>query len=262
MGEEALERHFLEIKNKAGADLLNALRETEFLSGRIDPFGENIGVSKESSTGAQSILNTLKRYQGWETMETDRGFLLEQSVRTMKELHKRVKSYDFDRKDIEKGYHELRRHLRRILIQIASLDGFVVLKEVEAPNKKVMAWFNEIIMADPEILNGKFVRFSAPVVENPLRIPLQHYLIVKELVAKIGDSKDVAETQIYFQEAMDELGFSNARRKHVLIKIERRIGSEAVDHRSLSRQTQDRLNETKLLKAFAETLEEMNQDPD
>ncbi len=194
----------------------------------------------------------------WETGSKEREFLIKIISNYAKDLHKSVKENEFDNADIEKGLHELRRRLRWILIQAMSLDGFVQLQSAPKPKKEISSWFTGVRAENPELLIGKFMRTSSPVVDAPILVPQSEFALITDLVSKIGKSKDSAEMQIYFKEAMEATGASVSEKNEVLKKLDEALQAEAVDHRELARQMQSQLAETKLLKEFAENLEKMN----
>ncbi|MBK9323113.1 MAG: hypothetical protein IPM97_09280 [Bdellovibrionaceae bacterium] len=256
-------------------DLSNSLRKESELVGSallINHFGRQQLAAQESlltTMKASGLWNepeeTIARLKrdfankgSWAVGSKERQFFIDIISGYAKKLHKSVKENEFDNSDIEKGLHELRRRLRWILIQTTALDGFVQFYNEANLKAAISNWFEVAKAENPDLLMSKFMRISTPNVEKPILVPLQSFALMTELVSKIGKSKDGAEMQLYFREALDATGATVEQKNAILKKLDENLQIEEVDHQALSRQIEAQLAETKLLKEFAESLEKMN----
>ena len=215
------------------------------------------GWLKNSAEAIGRIRKSLKNYDGWTSVKKDREFVIGEMKDSVKELRNDVEKMKFDKVDIEKGLHELRRRLRWVIIQLTSFDGFVVRQDEKLP-KDLQQWFDQLHQANPKMTESKYLRFSDPLVADPIKVPLKLQSMIGELVELIGKQKDKAEAIIYIKEALNEPGLSSTNRAELTKKLEELMGTDNVDHRELSVQYMEKLNDTKLLKEFSEQLEEMN----
>ncbi|MGZ3746252.1 MAG: hypothetical protein ACXWRE_02880 [Pseudobdellovibrionaceae bacterium] len=194
----------------------------------------------------------------WKTGKDEKKFLISNLAEYSKALHKAVKDNEFDKPEIEKGLHELRRRLRWLVIQVSGLEGLVEYKREDKLSDDIQSWFNEMQQKNPQILESKYLSKKKAQVDHPLEIPLYEISMISELVAKIGDLKDDAEMQIYFARALDQLNFSSSEKSKVLGKLNHILNVQEVDHQALAREIQAKLAKSKLLKKYAKKLEEVN----
>jgi len=212
---------------------------------------------------------TLRQWQAdfankghWKDGKKERRFLFSSLRDYVRDLQRDLKTTRYDDPFIEKGLHELRRRLRWVLIQVTSLEGLVTYrqeKDQDLPGK-VRKWFDELSAQNPGLLRSKYMRIGEARTPYPLRIPFHEFAILNELVIEIGHSKDAAEKQIYFREALEELGYSTEQKAQVTGKLNQFLQAPAVDHQAIARDLQSRLLQTKLLQRYAENLEKMNPD--
>ena len=195
----------------------------------------------------------------WSEDKKERKFLIENLRDRAEEVQKGIKAGAFDSPDIEKGLHRLRRQLRSLLIQVNALKGLVELQpETDLPTG-INGWFNELLAQNPKLMNSKYTKSSELLVEQPIKVPQYEFSIISELAGTIGDYKDVAETQIYFKEALESIGASPVYIQQVQSKIQRHFKIEPFDHQEMSRGIQNRLAQTKLLKHYIKGLKTMNE---
>lgn len=198
----------------------------------------------------------------WKSGEKERRFLFSSLRDYVRDMHKDLKTKRYDVPFIEEGLHELRRRLRWVLIQVISLEGLVEYrkeKDKDLPGK-VRTWFDELIAQNPGLLHSKYMRLGEARTSKPLRIPFHEFAILNELVTQIGHSKDAAEKQIYFSEAVEELGYSPEQKARVLENLNQLLQAPVVDHQAIARDIQSRLLQTRLLQRYAENLEKVNPD--
>jgi hypothetical protein len=258
-------------------DLARALRETaeneqvnepklvDFFFGQENRAKKNLlaemkasGFWTEPEVTIRNLRNNFEEKGNWKSGKKEREFLLSALADYAKDLHKDVKDNKFDNPDIEKGLHDLRRHLRWVLMQVTALNGMVEFKAEGKLTQDVRAWFVELQTANPEILQSKFMRIQEVRADKPLEIPQYEFAIINELVSKIGDLKDIAEMQIYFSQALDYLGVGSMEKNQTLGKLNKFLKAQQIDHQALAREVQEKLADSKLLKQYVEKLEELN----
>lgn len=193
----------------------------------------------------------------WEVGKSERKLLVLLLQDSAIRLHQDVKNNLFDNSDIELGLHELRRRLRWILLQVDALKGVVEIRNNRKVSKEVQIWFDELRRKKPDILKVKYLNMDPAKVEKAVRVPSYEMAIINSLVEKIGDSKDSAEVQIYFKEALDHLK-APEKMAGVHAKLSVLLETETIDHQAMAREIQSKLAKTKLLKSFGKSLEAMN----
>jgi hypothetical protein len=194
----------------------------------------------------------------WGSGPEDKVYLISSMMEYAKDLQKKSEKLKFDHDDIEQGLHELRRRIRWVTISIQALDGLVAYSEAAPMAPKVSEWFAEILKINPDVLNSKYVKLSEPRVPNPILVPRKEFALLSQIVTSIGTKKDNAEAQLYVRLALEKMGASPARKAALQAKLLELQKAEVVDHRALSVEYQNRLNETELLKQFAKNLKFLN----
>jgi hypothetical protein len=223
---------------------------------------DNLGDLGLLDTPAEAIAHWKKSLdksdKRWQSGKEDKDFLISYMSKYAKELQEKTEKMKFDKADIEEGYHELRRRIRWVTIQVSAFEGLVVYADVAALKPKVQTWFDEMSKANADLLTNKYIQFKPAKIAKPMVIPQREFAMLGNLVTQIGTSKNSAEAQIYFREALEALGSSEARISEVEKKLQELQKTEEVDHRALSVGIQKRLNETELLNHFAKDLEKLN----
>jgi hypothetical protein len=225
--------------------------------GNLKSVLDEAGWLSTPDQAAKTLSKRLYSYE-WRSGIEDRRFIQNQLVEYATDLHKDIKDMKFDKKDIEKGLHELRRRLRWILIEANSFNGFIETVPEKLKNK-VGEWYEELEASNPKLMDDKYIRFQKPTVKEPLRMPIRQLAIINEVVSQIGALKDKAEAMIEVEKMLDESGVVGERREQLKQKLIAKLGAEDVDHRKASRNFMKVLDNTKLLKNFAKSLEEINQ---
>ncbi|MBX3032315.1 MAG: hypothetical protein KF865_00190 [Bdellovibrionaceae bacterium] len=245
LGEDKLARIFSEEAEQAQAAAVNALKDSGWWS-------DSTGTLRQFR---QSMAKESLWMDGVQDGRFLRGMLLHDGAK----LRVRIRDLEYDRKDIEKGLHELRRELRWLAIQTMNLDGLIRFQE-DALSFGFRAWLQEMTRANPEIYRNPYMKLSPPAIANPVLIPWRSFTMLNEIILQLGNLKDAAEMHIAFGEAMERAGFSRKKRKNVLKDLDRSLSVSVrdLDHRSLSRQFQRRLNDSDLLGGFLRQLESMN----
>ena len=111
---------------------------------------------------------------------------------------------------------------------------------------------------NPDIMKSKYLSAVTPEVRNPIIIPQMKTAIISELIGNIGDLKDISEMQIYTAEALTELNASAADKKAIATKLNVLLKSVKINHQELAQKAQSQLADTKILKEFAQDLEDLN----
>jgi len=194
----------------------------------------------------------------WLKGREEKQFLIESLTKYAENLNKKIKAREFDDADIELGYHKLRRGLRWVLVQATALNGLIELSHDKNISSSVDTWFSELKQTDRKLFKGKFMKIAEPVVSEPLQIPREEFAIINHLVNEIGITKDIAEQQILFTEALKEMGASDADIARVMTKLNAHFNSPVVDHQALSVDLQEKIEKTKLLHRYIEALQRMN----
>lgn len=193
--------------------------------------------------------------QSWQDVTKDRKFLAKVIAEKAEKLQKACGELKFDNPDIELGLHELRRHLRWSVIQLALLDGAIVnTPETQLP-EKLNQWMSEMQAAQPQLLTSKFIQRMSPQLENPMQAPLKMTAMISQIVTDIGTSKDIAEMQLYFSEAAKEIGWTDSQ----IDSMKNKTGDgQVVNHQDLAKRYQQRISDTGLMHEFAEWIKKNN----
>jgi hypothetical protein len=86
------------------------------------------------------------------------------------------------------GLHELRRQLRWLPIFAVSLDGLVVTSDKHHPVKEYRA------LLTSEVAQSPYARLPEPIREDkPIKISRSLFLAAIDMIAQLGDLKDIAE---------------------------------------------------------------------
>ncbi len=214
---------------------------------------EDFNIHDLEQTQFRKTAKEIQAYDQWKNPKKDRQFLLDEMISYAQKVRKDIKELKFDHADIEKGLHELRRKIRWIGIQVKSFDALITFETKTPLSSKTELWFQEISTATPKMLQSKFIRSSteseAPQSKHSLIIPLKTFGMISQIVTNIGVRKDNSETQIYFEEAIKKTG---SKMSISVLKI------EEIDHQKMSREFQDRINETDLLGEYIKLLEKLN----
>jgi hypothetical protein len=242
--EAKLAAYFGQQENQAQKDLITVLRQT----GLMDQPEKTIAKLKKEAADKGEWMDGKKERKAFVKMISE----------DIRELHRSVKNNEFDNADIEKGLHELRRHLRRILQQVMALNGMVELRQEQNLPEEIGSLFSDAIRRNSGLLANKYLVTSEALVKNPILIPKYELALIVDLVGTIGDFKDNAEMQIYFREALEHSRATRPEKDAILAKLDTYLKTEPVDHRELARKIQKMLAESKLLKRLAQALEEMN----
>jgi hypothetical protein len=216
---------------------------------------KDLGIQKSPEEFFGKLRKSVQKSDDWTNAKDDREYLAETLTSEIKSLHKEIKDNKFDNRDIEKGLHELRRRLRWIVIGVTTLSGTVKFQTEDHLSGPVETWFNEMKTQNPDIMKNKYLTIMDAAVKNPILIPQRMFAMVAELVDSIGKSKDNAEIQIYLTEALEKSGASTAQVARLEHKLEQTYAIPKVDHQALSRQIQERISETDLLKELRKQLE-------
>ena len=235
-------------------------KKEKFYESAYAAYLEKSGWLREPEVAAQKLRSKLSNFKSWPLVDTQREYLVGRLAKTLKNLHKDVKDEAFNHPDIELGLHELRRQLRWLGLQVQSFQGIVQLQSTELEGTKLRAWYQKMKKENPNLDTNKYAVLSAALVEKPVLIPQQYYVMLSQLIGELGTFKDGAETEIYFREALEETKSSAATTRKVMKKLRSTLGESTMefDHQKLSAATETQLRETKFFKKFSEALESMD----
>lgn len=137
-----------------------------------------------------SVNDTIKalKAQEWLSPEADRAYVRGQLLSYVTRINSNIKAGKYSHDDLEEGLHELRRHLRWILVYSASLDGLIS----DQTNRTDLLPDYQQYVGRKE---GKYGAFSAPYAERPIEIPKVIFAALTRIVDKLGNAKDIAEAQ-------------------------------------------------------------------
>ena len=263
LNEDKLEKYFESLRDEHGERVLDMMAQLEGVD-RVSKEKKEAKDKKVKIRSLSEIEKELKEYKKWLTGPEDREFWSDVIVEDLKRIHKNAKDNEYDNKDIEKGLHELRRDLRGILIQFMLLKNFISYPtRVEIP-ENIREWLNEMKKKNYPRIDMGGVPTS---VKTSLRIPENLTHLVESLVYEMGSFKDQAEVAIYVDEALSEMKQAEDPEIKITKEDEERISRkikglgepQSVDHQQLARGYEDRLEETKLLKIFAQSIKYLNE---
>ncbi len=216
------------------------------------------GFWNDSTVTATSLRKDLSKKVAWKEGKSERKYLIKHASDYLQYLHKMVKENSFNNSDIEKGLHELRRRLRWVMIEAISLNGAIQFSAETNVSPSIEDWFQSMNTKNPDIMKSKYLVAVTPEVRNPIIIPQLKTAIISELIGNIGDLKDISEMQIYTAEALAELNASAADKKAIATKLNILLKSIKINHQELAQKIQSQLADTKILKEFAQDLEDLN----
>lgn len=209
------------------------------------------GLLSQPQVFVERIQRKIDTVRSW---REDKQMLVETIVERLESLDKDVTNNIFDSSNIEKGLHELRRKLRWPMIQLQALDGFVTLKPEAVLEKKIGTWFGELKLSNPKLLESKYLKIEPTRVTEPIVFPQRKMAVLAEIVLQIGNKKDQAETLDGFEYAITQLKIEKGDAKLVRTQLQSYLNIKQIDHREESRQLQERLRKSKLLRRIVDDL--------
>lgn len=252
--EPQLKKYFDQSLGTATKDLTSKIKQLESSEGLAQNGPQNT---------LQQIRNEVSDFKGWESLKDEKDFLIEVVVDDLKSLHKEISRGEYDQKDIEKGFHKLRRKLRGFLVVFGVLKNLIVYKKTSDLPEDILKWAEKLKEKKyPQLdMTGK------TLISRPIVLPKELTDMMGDLVTEIGLSKDVAEKALYTHEAMEkllvskdpDLKISEKDQDRILGKLESMGITEEVNHQELAQKYQKRLDKTNLLKIFAQWIKYLNE---
>lgn len=181
------------------------------------------------------------------------SFILER----IKKVKKAVEAKEYDSSDVELGLHELRRALRWLQIFISSFPGFIRL--VDVPLDFTLQKFYAVRLgANPKMEASPFLNLPSAKIQNPIFVPRQHYILLTDIIDEIGRKKDLAETGIFFDEAIEAIPGDKAFKESQRQILREKLGITAYDHQGESVAQMEMLVDVDLLGSYRQNLKELN----
>lgn len=153
----------------------------------------------------QRALKTIED-ESWQKPRKDRKHVAEALMTHLERME--TKPYNMTVLQGPIGIHELRRDLRRIIIQAQATDGLILLKADKHPEKldprlqKALADY-----ASPE--SRKYVTFKEnPLQKNPIHLSESSMFWVSDMVSRLGKVKDLGEAEDSIIEALIQTGLA------------------------------------------------------
>lgn len=203
----------------------------------------------------KQLYSQISEVKSWNNVVKDKSFLVNVIAEKAEKLQKSCEEMKFDQADIELGLHELRRHLRWSVIQLALIDGAIVNTQERQLPEKLNHWLTEMQTSQPQLLTSKFIQRMLPQISEPIQAPHGMTAMISQIVTDIGTAKDLAEMQLYFNQAAQMLGWSQSK----IDNMNQQISSgSVVDHQELARRYQMRIADTGLMHEFARWMKEYN----
>jgi hypothetical protein len=194
------------------------------------------------------IFKKLRKYLQRSRLPNDkneRDYLANEISKYIYKVHKKVKNNEYDAEEIETGVHELRRHLRWISLYLKASESYVALNHDIKPIEKYAPLYDKL-------KDSPYVQFVANTYENPIIVPTTLLMAVVDYIAQLNEVKDVG----LFWQTIEEV----VREKRVSVdlkQLKKRLDARTkeADSVAVTNRILNEMRETKLLKIFAEYIE-------
>ncbi|MCK6598933.1 MAG: hypothetical protein L6Q37_11260, partial [Bdellovibrionaceae bacterium] len=253
-----LNKYFEDKKIAAMAMLQAELEKTKMLSNPKD-FIREIEKKLYSIALWKDINEASSKEEKQKLVHKELKRIAKHLAKEAKKLEEKIEDKEFTQNDIELNFHELRRKLRWLVIEIQSLSGLIQYEMSESRNPRIETLYRKMIIENPNLVDSSFLDINPPEIEHPILIPKVPLAMISELVSQIGYKKDIAEKQIYTLEGLNFLSMDAQDIQQIINKLNEKLKvSKIIDHVALSADYQELIKTSELLTQFAESIESLN----
>lgn len=218
----------------------------------------DLGFIKNPVKAVRRLEKEYNKYEKWPSAKKDREFLLKDTIEFSQKINDKIKRNAFDKDDLEEGLHKLRRSLREILYRVVNLQSLSEAVDEGVLPASLAKWYDELKLANPNILTSPYMPASIPEVKKPVHLPKKLDAMVTEIVNVIGADKDKQEPLMYLEQAAKDLpNLTDLDRARLLKKI-KKMSSVLENQREIADDFQSRIRKTGLLDTYIEFLKHEN----
>ena len=255
---ELLSKHFENKKIAAMKALQAELEKTTMLTNPKD-FIKEIEKKLHSIARWKEINEASSKEEKQKSVHKELKKIAKHLAKEAKKLEEKIENKEFTQTDIELNFHELRRRLRWLVIEVQSLSGLIKYETNEHRSPSTETLYQKMALENPNLINSSFLNVIPSEIQHPILIPKVPLAMISELVSQIGYKKDMAEKQIYTLEALNALNINAQETQEIMNKLNEKLKiTEIVDHTALSSRYQELIQTSNLLTQFAESLEILN----